>query len=87
MRLRCLRVWTDKLPDMVCLAWVSPKLTRNTLENGILTCDQAGLATYCALMTATDVKHGGLHEWDSTAAQVHQALYVRISKLAYCVAF
>lgn len=86
MRLRCLRFWTDKLPDMVCLAWVSPKLTRTTLENGLLTRDKAGLVTYCALMTATDVKHGGVHEWDSTAAQVHQALYVWISKLAKCVA-
>jgi len=81
-----LRVWTDKLPDMVCLAWVSRMVTRNTLDYFLLTRDKAGLVAYCALMTATDVKHGGVHEWDSTPAQVHQALYVKSSKLAYCAA-
>ncbi len=72
---------------MVCLAWVSRTDNRNTPEIELLIYNKAGLVTYCALMTATDVKHGGVHEWDSTAAQVHQALYVRISKLAYYVVF
>lgn len=87
MRLRCLRVLTDKLQDMVCLAWVSDTVTQNTLGNGLLIYDKAGLVTYCALMTATYFKHGGVHEWNLDAAQVHQALYVRISKLAKIVAF
>lgn len=72
---------------MVCLAWVSRTVTWNTFENGLLIYDKAGLVTYCALMTVTDVNHGGVHEWDLTAAQVHQALYVKISKFAQSVAF
>lgn len=34
--------------------------------------------TYCALMTTVMDRHGGMHQWDLTLPQVHEAIYVSV---------
>lgn len=38
---------------------------------------KAGLVVFCGSMITLMYKHGGVHEWDLTAAQVHTVSYVR----------
>ena len=51
--------------------------SRSLSANQMLTAFQSGLVTYCALMTTTMHKHGGVHQWDLTLADAREAVYVR----------
>ena len=39
---------------------------------------KGGLATLCALMITIMHKHGGVHEWDLTLSDVHEAIYASL---------
>lgn len=42
---------------------------------------KGGLVTFCALMITIMHKHGGIHEWDLTLAEVHEAIYASLEHL------
>lgn len=43
--------------------------------------NKAGLVIFCGLLITLMYKHGGVHEWDLTSAQVRTVLYVRTGLL------
>ncbi|KUJ08328.1 uncharacterized protein LY89DRAFT_567928, partial [Mollisia scopiformis] len=44
--------------------------------SSFLTCIiKGGLVSYCGLMTTVMSRHGGVHQWDLTADEVHSALF------------
>ena len=43
-----------------------------------LTLVKGGLVTFCALMVTIMHKHGGIHEWDLTLPEVHEAIYASL---------
>lgn len=42
----------------------------------ILIRHQVGLIVYCAFMTVTFRRHGGVHAWDLTLPESYNAIYV-----------
>ena len=46
----------------------------------MLTLVKGGLATLCALMITIMHKHGGIHEWDLTLSEVHEAIYASLER-------
>ena len=73
------RSFFSLLADMCCISWVSTScycLPQQDCRRFTLTLRKTGLVTYCALMTTVMHKHGGIHEWNLTKSEVHEAIYV-----------
>ena len=66
---------------MCCVSYVSPNSDYSTTDSRYSDFSDSAKAlfiTFCALMTTVMNRHGGVHEWDLTVPQVHEAIYVSV---------